>query len=63
MLTTPPEFVALTWHFRVLLAAVISVFTGFALGPGVLGAEDGDEVANTDISGTPAELEATESAG
>ena len=63
MLTTPPEFVALTWHFRVPLAAVISVFPGFALGPGVLGAADGDEVANADISGTSAELEATEPVG
>jgi hypothetical protein len=58
-----PAFLALTWHFRVPLAAVISLFTRFALGPGVLGAADGDEVANADISGTPAELEATESVG
>jgi hypothetical protein len=31
--------------------------------PGVLGAADGDEVANADISGTLAEHEATEPAG
>ena len=62
-LTAPPGFVALTWHFRLPLAAVISLFTGFALGPGVLGAADGDEVANADISGTPAEHEAMESVG
>jgi Family of unknown function (DUF6444) len=31
--------------------------------PGVLGAADGDEIANADISGTLAEHEATEPAG
>jgi hypothetical protein len=62
-LTAPPGFVALTWHFRVPLAAVISLFTGLALGPAVLGAASGDEVANADISGTRAEHEATESVG
>jgi hypothetical protein len=29
----------LTWHFRCLLAVVISLVTGFGLEPGVLGAE------------------------
>jgi hypothetical protein len=62
-LTAPPGFVALTWHFRGPLAAVISLFAGFALGPGVLGAASDDEVANADISGTRAEPEATESVG
>ena len=62
-LTASPGFVALTWHFRVPLAAVISLFTGFALGPGVLGGASGGEVANADISGTRAEHEATEPVG
>jgi len=61
--TAPPGYVALTWHFRLLLAAVIPLFTRFALGPGALGAADGDEAANADISGTRAEHEATESVG
>jgi hypothetical protein len=61
--TVPTRIPALTCHFRVPLAAVISVFTGFALGPGVLGAASGDEVANAGISGTRAGHEATESVG
>lgn len=62
-LTAPPGFVALTWHFRVPLAAAIPLFTGFALGPGVLGTASSGEVANADISGTRAGHEATESVG
>jgi len=50
MQTARPGFVALTWHFTGPLAVDSSI--GFALGPGVLGASDGDEVANADISGT-----------
>jgi hypothetical protein len=38
------------------------LFIEFALGPGVLGAADGDGVANADISRTSAEQEATEPA-
>jgi hypothetical protein len=59
----PADYVALTWHFRLPLAAVIPLFARFALEPGALGAADGDEAANADISGTRAEHEATESAG
>ena len=62
-LTAPPGFVSLTWHSRVSLAAVISLFTGFALGPGVLDTASGGEVANAGISGTRAAHEATESVG
>jgi hypothetical protein len=35
----PPGFLPLTWHSGCLLAAVISLVTGFGLGPAVLSAE------------------------
>ena len=48
-LTSPPGSVALT--SRYLIAAVISLFSGLALRPGVTGCASGDEVANAGILG------------
>ena len=53
------ELVTLTAPARLCSsdAAAITLFARFALGPGVQGAANGDEVANADISGTRAEHE------